>query len=242
MPNVQRGPKPKTPYFDAEALPEPQACYVVWLDVMGTRSTMSRSLPMAANFVCKLHVSALEGPHAPCTLYPMLDGLYITATSRDDLAALLECVFASNATLFLNTDKPQHRHFIKASVAFGPAVPGSDIPEACTRTLNDNPGYRASILLGIPLAQAFAGERKAPPFGVYVHESARAFAPIGQKPFPYRWWQWFGPHHRDMAQQLGIKIQEHYSWCEAQAYQLEYPVDRIREHRKMAAEYFLAQT
>lgn len=48
----------QSPFFDVKALPEkPGDEYVVWLDVMGVRGWMLRSLPVTANFIFKLHIS-----------------------------------------------------------------------------------------------------------------------------------------------------------------------------------------
>jgi hypothetical protein len=53
------------PFFDSSGLPQiPPTEYVVWVDVMGTQSRMSRSLKQTANFIFKLHVAAISAPKA----------------------------------------------------------------------------------------------------------------------------------------------------------------------------------
>jgi len=43
----------------------------------------------------------------------------------------------------------------------------------------------------MPLVQAFVAEKTAPPFGVFVHESVRAFGPTNKHPVTTVLWQWW---------------------------------------------------
>ena len=52
------------PYFNAQGLTADN-CYVAWLDVMGSRTAMVRSIATAANFIFKLHVAALAHVRYP---------------------------------------------------------------------------------------------------------------------------------------------------------------------------------
>jgi hypothetical protein len=63
-------------YFDARKMSPSVHQFVCWIDVMGSQSAMSRSLPMAANFLMKLHIAALTA-HKAYTLdiYPVIDGV-----------------------------------------------------------------------------------------------------------------------------------------------------------------------
>lgn len=68
------------PWFNAQHLPAvPTPAYVAWLDVMGAKGAMLRSLPVAANFVFKLHVTALEDStnYPGLRLYPVLLQLHV---------------------------------------------------------------------------------------------------------------------------------------------------------------------
>jgi len=61
----------------AQHLPAaPTPAYVAWLDVIGAKGAMLRSLPVAANFVFMLHVTALEdyANFPVLRLYPVMDG------------------------------------------------------------------------------------------------------------------------------------------------------------------------
>jgi hypothetical protein len=41
---------------------------------------------------------------------------------------------------------------------------------------------RQALLIGMPMIHAYQTERQAPPFGIFVHESARSFAPGNEVP------------------------------------------------------------
>lgn len=47
-------------FFDEGRIPRPTNIYVCWIDVMGSRSIMLRSLGIASNFIMRLHVAALR--------------------------------------------------------------------------------------------------------------------------------------------------------------------------------------
>lgn len=226
-----------TPYFDARRLPPSQPAYVTWLDLMGTRATMSRSLPVVANFVFKLHAACLDYSNDALALYPVMDGVYVVAQDQAALKGFLRSVLGALANLFLSTPERHHRFVPKAAVAFGPVIHGRDVPRESSFTLDQHPDYRASILLGLPMIQAYEGERQAPPFGVFVHESARAFAPPATPPFHCVWWPWYGSEP-GLSIKLLEGLNEYYASCEAHSLAIQYEADRITQHRKQAEQYF----
>src|SRR5580700_7078082 len=91
---------------------------------------------------------------------------------------------------------PKQNHTIDSASArrtrLRPVIHGGDCGP-CSLELQNNPAppndYRLKagrvcwrlnkILLGMPRVQAHLAERGTPPFGVFVHESARVFAPVG---------------------------------------------------------------
>jgi hypothetical protein len=223
-------------FFDARALPETQSEYVCWLDVMGTQSIMSHSLSKSANFICKLHIAALESQNEDLHIYPLLDGLYITSKRKQPLLNFLRGVFHRVAADFIAQDEHYHKFIIKAAVSFGPILHGSDIPDEASWKLRDNELHRNALLLGMPIIQAYQSERKAPPFGVYIHESARTFSATDETPLPFVWWKWF-QQGDEVNKRLYEAIVEHYSWCQKNSYSLTYDQGRLSEHERMAKEY-----
>lgn len=228
------------PFFDAQRLPAAVNAYVAWADVGGIQGIMSRSLPISANFVFKLHIVALEAPRNNVELYPVMDGIYAVSSDQAAMVAFLEYLFVHLADLFVSTPDSHHRFLVKGALAFGPIIHGSSLPNQASNTLDQNAAYRGAILLGIPMIQAHLGERNAPPFGLFVHESARAFAPANQTPLKMAWWTWFRPNHwQTLAQELRQELDNYFTWCLGRAQAIGYEAQRIEAHRKLAHQYLV---
>jgi hypothetical protein len=103
----------------------------------------------------------------------MMDGVYITSPRQGPLRYLLSAVLRRLAETFLVEKTPWFKFMVRGCISFGPLIDGRDLPEQASHSLARNPTYRDSILIGIPLAQAYRGETSAPPFGVFIDESAR---------------------------------------------------------------------
>ena len=81
------------------------------------------------------------------------------------------------------------------------------------------------------------------PFGVFIHESARAFCKDGEEPFGFRWWKWFLTQpaqqwDKDRIKSLAAAVDTYFSNCEELNMSLDYPLEKIKAHRKAAKEYF----
>jgi hypothetical protein len=225
-------------YFDASKLPEPKDAYVAWVDVMGVRAYMSRSLPTTANFVFKLHAAVLDTQSESVILYPVMDGAYAVAASQVELCRFLERVFVELANEFIKQPNPLYRFLVKGSVAYGRVFHGADVPAAASQTIYESGRYKAAILLGMPMVQAFQSERQAPPFGVFIHESARAFSPTGSPSFSYFWWAWHR-HHAQLAERLRDALEEYFEWCLRRSHAIDYDAERIVAHREQARQFFV---
>lgn len=233
------------PFFNAEHLQSPSNQYVCWIDIMGTMNKMSSSINSCANFVFKLHSAIIENISDKISLYPVMDGAYITSSSQKVITKFLTSVFYSITKMFIEEKNPYHRFLVKASLAFGPVFHGKDLPSDANNQFDTYPEYKNSILLGLPMVQAYMNEKNAPPFGVFVHESARAFAPTGDTPFTFKWWEW-NRFISDLdttgknayRKQLYDEINNYFEWAAKNTIALDYHSDRIAEHKKMAQEYF----
>lgn len=229
--------------FKANHLPDAFSEYVAWVDVMGTQATMSRSLAISANFIFKLHTAALQAPNQNVTLYPIMDGFYASSPDKDDILDFLRSVFEQVAEEFNGEDHEPHRFIIKGALAYGPVIHGTKVPAKASPTINKSPRYRNSLLLGLPMVQANIGEKLAPPFGIFVHESARSFAPPDQTPLHNVWWKWRKPSGRSKSRKiwsaLSQSVETHFNWCAERAGDLEYAPDRIEAHKTMAQQYFV---
>ena len=220
-------------------MPLPTVEHVAWVDVMGTQAAMARSISRTANFIFKLHIAALQSPHAGVSLYPVMDGLYAACPSQPDMFEFLRGIFQDVADEFNQATDPPYRFIIRRGLAFGPAVHGRNVLPLASATLAQNSGYRDSVLLGLPMVQAHLSESSAPPFGIYVHESARSFAPAEQPHLHYVWWRWSNGPNQSIWNTLAQKLPQHLEWCAQRALPLGYARDRIEVHREMVNQYFM---
>jgi len=232
-------------YFDASYLPEPSNEYVCWMDIMGTQIKMSNSLKTCANFIFKLHSSVIQNKKEGIRLYPVMDGVYITSSSQREITSLLTNVFYDLTTMFIEETEIMHKFFIKASLAYGPIIHGNALPDKANYEFKKHQEYKNSILLGLPMVQAFKNESLAPPFGVFVDESARAFCPEKEQPMSLKWWQWFRyiPEKKpgeknEFARTLYKKMEDYFKWAKENTYFLDYDISRIEIHNKMAQQFF----
>ncbi|MCX6592000.1 MAG: cold shock domain-containing protein [Acidobacteria bacterium] len=240
-----RRPNPRGIFFDSALLPDPNYDYVCWLDVMGTGNQMLRSLPIAANFIFKLQCAVLEAAEevevdrAGLRLYPVMDGVYITSPRRFLLQKLLNQAMCRLAITFLNEPKPFHQFLVRGAIAFGPVYHGYALDPRSSIVMSRHELIRDSMLMGLPMAQAYRDEREAPPFGIAVHSSARAFSPEEDKPFRFIWLDWFNyAEPRIDPKELMIQLQKYFDWQLAHSTVTGYAEDRIRHHLKLAREFF----
>jgi hypothetical protein len=149
----------------------------------------------------------------------------------------LRSVFSTVAESFNTTNEhPPHRFIIRGGLAFGPVIHGRNCGK-CAPELKADENYRNAILLGTPMVQAHIAEHSAPPFGIFVHESARVFSPAGTEPLHWVWWQW-GSAGQTIWDRLKTELLKHFEWCKSRADSILYAEDRIAAHMKMVEQYF----
>lgn len=234
------------PYVTDSAFPETQNEYVCWIDIMGTKSKMEHSVNTCGIFMLKFHAAILEAiqkKKCAINVYPVMDGVYITSKSVNDLQTAMFHIFSELGNLFLSENDFHHQFLVKASIAYGPVIHGKDIDNSVNANLAADESYKNSLLIGLPMIQAITGEQKAPPFGVFIHESARTFHPDGENPLFFKWWKWFlhdpSTWNKDSTKRLAKKAQQYFDNCDKQSIVLEYSSDRIKAHKQAAKEYFM---
>lgn len=231
------------PFFLAEDAGPEQYRYVLWIDIMGSQGKMLRSIKTASIPLMKLHVAALNAIHkntgTQIELFPVIDGIYVVCEHFQPLMFFITDVFRSMGSEFLVLH-PWEQSVIRGAIAYGPVMLGKDLKNG-SPVLQGN-DYADSVLLGMPLVQAFVGEKSAPPFGIFVHESARAFAPANERPVTVVMWRWWESNEmaNNIARALLGKLDKYYAWCKAHTNSISYPVDRIVAHQGLAHEYFSA--
>ncbi|WP_214516222.1 hypothetical protein [Legionella maceachernii] len=163
----------------------------------------------------------------------MMDGAFITTGDQDILRNFLQSVFKSLTNDFINEgqkNKHLYQSIIRACIAYGPLGHGRDI-----QSPHIPPEYKSSLLFGLPMTQAYSSENKAPPFGIYVHKSARAFSPVNQKPFSTRWLTWFDSNYN--PENLIEQIKGFYMWAREMSFCLPFREDTIDTHEKICYQY-----
>lgn len=224
------------PYFDARHLPNPTEEYVAWVDVMGIQSAMGRSIAVAANFVFKLHIAALESKSPGVMLYPVMDGVYASSPSEADMSSFLRAVIKSLAVLFSGERNQIYRFIVRGGIARGQIHHGRGLQREASHVLANNPGHRDQVLLGQPMIDAHQGESRAPPFGIYVHVSART-ALFGTS--KEGWWRWFiGDEAFDSAA-MHEQLRVYFDWCYERSEEIQYVPERILVHRGFSEHYLL---
>lgn len=229
--------KPDGIYFNSRRV-KVQNRYVAWVDVLGTKAALLVSHARAANFVMRLHAACIEPSRRGIDLFPMNDGFYACADRWGPLREFLNKVYGRLAECFTTAKNSKHRFLIRGAVAYGPVSSGQELA-GDNRTLGGTAGteHIKGVVLGMPLAQTVEAERTAPPFGIVVHESARAFHPEGGHPIPdvfCKWWTAAAPLPPGFKEAL----REHYDWLAERPCTSLYPADARKRHWDLACEYF----
>ncbi|HEY3965143.1 MAG TPA: hypothetical protein VGM05_11380 [Planctomycetaceae bacterium] len=146
-----------------------------------------------------------------------MDGFYASAASQLDMLTFLREVFVQTADEFVHEPEPLHRFLIRGALAYGPVIHGTQVAANASNMFQNNVGHKDAILLGLPMVQAHEYERQAPPFGLFVHESSRSFAPPNIQPLHHVWWKWVNAQNANLWQQLRPALQAHYQWCRENA-------------------------
>jgi hypothetical protein len=227
------------PYYLGDDSGPQRFRYVLWLDIMGSQGKMLRNVRTASIPLMKLHVAALNAKKKTSDgvdLFPVIDGIYAVSEHLASIGFFISDVFRSMAAEFLVL-KNWERSVIRGAIAYGPVILGEDCKEGAAILKESN--YANSILLGMPLVQAFTAERAAPPFGVFVHESVRAFGQIGTRPVTVSLWHWWSKSVENMniASALLPTLQDYFAWCRKNPVTTGYPPDRIDAHQALAEEY-----
>lgn len=248
-------------YFNSQHLPVPSGEYVVWCDGMGTARALGTSLHHAANFVFKLHrafdiaLSQLPADNA-VRVYPLMDGMYITTPSRQHVQAVLSTAFTELAGEFLSQQEIKKQFLVRAAVAYGPTLHGADIDDRAF--VRPGPGNRNAreafqqsklnttrqqLLLSPAMVSAFKTESLAPPFGIYVDDSALGIPQLVDAQdtgFPSILWKWWYPNQPSYAtaQQLWTALRTYFQQALRNGRALGYNPESAKKHQGWATEYF----
>jgi hypothetical protein len=224
--------------LQTEAQPE----YVAWIDLMGARGWMAGSIRRAAEIIALIHVAGFRAAQKHgVKSYPVIDGVYLVGTEKSEFRQATSLVMRTLAETFLAQKKPDRRFLVRGGIAYGRVLHGEDITGLHV-DLKRDAKYTRCLALGIAIGQAYEAEGKAPPFGYYVDRTARSTASANAFPYIssfYRWWAIKGEGQQ--AQHFGYQLDSYFEYLCNRRRELEYPEDRLKEHRALAKEYFAAK-
>jgi len=209
-------------------------------------------MPMTANFLTKLHIAGLEarnslGQGSGLTLYPVVDGLYVTCPKQDSVLTLIKRMMRMLALSFIFETEAFKHFMVRGGLAYGPVWEGSALMTEKHYALRNNPDHAQHILLGPSVTQAHESESNASPFGVWVHESARTFRPA-ESPHAittthWHWWKYKADDVDDiLVPTLRDHIKAYLGWCKRNSTYILYRDDRIEAHTRLATQYFTLHT
>ena len=214
----------------------PQQEYVCWIDIMGTKNTMSESFEKAVNFILRLHECVINAVKSQPNVnsYPLMDGVFITCPNKETICKIIDEVFTEIADHFISVNKNIYRFIIKGSLSYGFIAHGNSISNTvCSGIIADNDEYKKSIMFGMPMIQAFTAEHTAPPFGIYIHESARQ-----PKRIQGRYYHWKIKQDKTFTKDLlKQKIISYFNWCTHYSPSLEMDTTKISMYKKLSEEF-----
>lgn len=232
-------------YFNADKMPNPRKEYVCFIDIMGIQSKMSHSTKQSSNFIFKLHATLLEAwrsrGYNTISVYPIMDGAYITSTKKDDILNLLTAMYNSLSTALLQEDNYRFWYMVRASIAYGDVIHGRDIPYDACLEFSSRVGYKEQLLISPAMIEAYAGERAAAPMGIHICDSASS-----RRNGIDASWKWYSNTNIKTAQQnladFKIKLQGYLAWLNENSDESEYPAASRQRHTDAAYDYFNIQT
>jgi hypothetical protein len=249
IPDAMQVLKDQRPYFDYRKAVIKDPKYVAWIDLMGSGSVLSISDVMASIFIGKLHSCVLSSKEKALfggNIYPFVDGVYVTSSDRSDIQRFVKCVFRLMALNFIFETAHEHRFLLRGSISFGRVIEAENIRE-CADVFEKSGDYASGILFGTPLARAYASERHAAPFGIWIDDNARHFAPNGEKTIRTTFWDWWTypsgikelDEYCDQIEHiLSEELHQYFGWCRRNYLRTLYPLDAIARHEMTASQYF----
>jgi hypothetical protein len=231
--------------------------YAIWVDIMGAGNTMRDSMHRAVNIISRLHLSiqyihSIKEENETFEIIPVNDGCFILTKRKDIALKIISNLNLLMGYYFIKRNNPWERFPIRISISYGPVV-NTEILYHKTKLekIKNLPDYA----FGPAIIQAYECERNCPPFGVYIHESARAFSNKEDSIFTgkyHRWWfdsktkssvsmDTFGNHKINMGRFKDILktvLEKHFDWMIENPYLCGIDSIKSLEYKKHSQQYF----
>ena len=219
---------------------EPKLRAVAWIDIMGGKNFMWRSMSSCAIFIGKLYAAveyavSKQSPN-PVRVFRMSDGVYVCGDEFSYVRDVVDFTMHQCACDFLNTSDNHHRFLLRAAIAYGSTIIGEDL-----KAQNPDCSFLDSMIIGAPVAWANEAERKAPPLGVFLHESCRSFA-AGRTGIGWvlnRWWLSSKLScGKPFAKKVGKRVNGYLEWEKRNKIETGIPDGKVEEYHEAVEEYF----
>lgn len=234
-------------FFNSKKLPNPKREYVAFIDIMGTRAHMENNVTTTANYIFKLHAAILAAwrneKYQNVFVYPVMDGAYITATSRDDIEKIVVRIYLELARILTNETNPNHRFIIRGAIAYGKTIHGHRVPFEASRVFETDLSYKNNILLGSAMIKAYEGESSAAPFGLFIDQSAIKHEESNRKYGSFLMnWKWFESKllkiDPALVERLKVTVDDYFEKVKDEHHPCHYQNEKIEMHQTAAKEYF----
>lgn len=225
----------------------PDNRYVAWIDIMGAAAAMSRSLAEAASKIGKFNAAVLMAHKASAckgdvSFHTMTDGAYLVAKSAQSLRSVLAGALSNIARVFLSASR-SNRFVVRCVVAYGEVVT-SEIMDERLRVNSElesvDKAILRNVMLGGPFAIAYGKEGCAPPFGVYVDQSAVRAGFAGKS--IWHWWKEDEETVGEFIRLFKMSLEQHFAYIEEHYYDHMLPASKIAEYRAKIRSYFRSGT
>jgi len=197
-----------------------------------------------------MHIGIIEmiGAHNNIEFFPMNDGVFIVSRRRNHLLNFVNKYMFSLFEIATGRDNKRKRNhefnmdtsfLVKGAISYGPMYYKAGIKE-CNDMLKINDEYTNRLLSGLPMIHAYESENEAPPFGIFVHESARAFHHPEDTPIAYVFWKWW----EQLDNPQGIKkmvnefVVEYLNQCKEFPDAYLFPIQSLEKNIEKAKSYF----
>ncbi|MCG6114346.1 MAG: hypothetical protein MEQ84_04040 [Mesorhizobium sp.] len=239
-------------HFNSSNIKRAGNTYVAWVDLMGAGHLMSVSLEKPANALVRLHMAVDQAVHKAETVdtLPINDGVFVLSPDKAVIQQVVRSIMIDLAAIFISTPDPQNKFLLRGGIAYGPVYRGDEIAaglSAAKRRKHQETLRR--VAFGPAIIQAYRGEGAAPPYGIAIHESARAFAPVGTSPFLMTHWLWWLTHadltHPAGAPPLAVlkdvlcsDLIKHFTWLRSTLLLHGIPPEKLNHWEQITQQYF----
>ena len=240
--------------FNSEYIKPASNYYVGWVDLMGAGHTMTTSVQKSANFLARLHMSVAQSMHEvqfDGEILAINDGVFIISKSKIDIQSIIGRILILLSANFIAIPRPHDRFLLRGAIAYGPVYFGDQIIQGVIpkKMRTKVEGFLDRVMFGPALIQAYQAESKAPPYGIAIHETARAFCPDGETPFRLTHWPWWAPNEEvkypkslppmtTFKDCLSKELDAHFTWMKDTAIFHSLDAAKIDHWRRICGEYY----